>query len=150
MKLTKSQKEANQKARQAIKKMLKDPTVKVTKNLLHRNEIGSVTIEQGKAYTDSEGNRRGYGLKHIAHKHGKNIKLLKDNIPAVIVRTISRGSISNHPTTEGKRIIQTQPKRKKQGSTVIIETKSKKKLQNTIVTAFRKDEHMAKKKIKRK
>ena len=77
------------KPKEAIKHLLRVKHGECT-NALYRKEIGYIDIVWG----ENDENNKGYGLKHIAEKHGHEIKQMGFNIEDFIPIVVQYGTFS--------------------------------------------------------
>lgn len=93
---------------------------------LYRKDIGDIDIVWG----ENDKNNKGFGLKHIIEKHGKDIKRLGFEVEDFIPIVVQFGNINIKESTSNKIVFENQSFR------FIIKTHWNGKKKNFLLTSF--------------
>lgn len=110
---------------QAIKHLIKTKEGECTA-ALHRESIGDIDIVWG----ENDANNKGFGLKHIIEKHGKEIKQLGFDVPTFISLIVEHGDMNMKKSTENKILLESKMFR------CVIQTKWNGKKRIFLLSAF--------------
>jgi hypothetical protein len=95
-------------------------------NALYRNDIGFIDIVWG----ENDKNNKGFGLKHIIEKHGKEIKQLGFEVEDFIPIVVQFGNLNEKESDKCRKVYESKMFR------FIVESKYKNSKKNWLLTAF--------------